>query len=430
MTTSSTTIVVPYSSPVASGTVLTQTWGLVVDAYRELHHKKLFWVTLVLSLLVVLAFSFVGINETGVTIFTWEIPGVWNTNFIPRDSFYKFIFVNLAIPYWLGVGASALALVSVAGIFPDWLTGGSIDLYLAKPVSRLRLFLTKYLTSLLFVGLQVFVFCAASFLVMGIRGGTWEPGVFLAVPIVTLFFSYLFCVCVVLGVVTRSTLVAILVTVLAWFALFLLNSADGALLMFKTAAQEQVVARERLVEFNETVIARNTEQPEGKRGNVSQFEFQRDRARENLAAAEENARKLTFWHDLIVRIKAPLPKTAETVALLDRWLVDPDPMFQVSKESRAQAERDRARRQERRRAAATAAASTGAATVPASDAGPPAPPPRPTDDLESYAELPETQRKAEDAVRSRSLAWVVGTSLGFEAFMLALAAWVFCRRAY
>src|SRR5688572_10599987 len=413
-----TSTVVDYSSPVASGTVLTQTWGLLVDSYRELHHKKLFWITLVLSLLVVLAFSFVGINETGITIFAWDIPGVWNTNFIPRDSFYKFLFVSLAIPFWLGIGASALALISVAGIFPDLLTGGSIDLYLAKPISRLRLFLTKYLTSLLFVALQVLVFCAASFFVMGVRGATWKPGVFLAVPIVTLFFSYLFCVCVLLGIVTRSTLVSILLTVLVWFALFMFNSADEALLMFKTAADEQVAARQRLVEFNEGVIAKNDEQPEGKRGNVSQFAFQRDRARENLVTAQETARKLTFWHDLIVRIKAPLPKTAETVQLLDRWLVDPDPMFAATKESRSRVERNR----ERRRAAAT----TASATNPV----PPVPPARPTDDLESYAELPETQRKAADAVRGRSLAWVVGTSLGFEAVILALAAWVFCRRDF
>ena len=36
-----------------------------------------------------------------------------------------------------------------------------------------------------------------------------------------------------------------------------------------------------------------------------------------------------------------------------------------------------------------------------------------------------------DAVkRSRSLGWVVGTSLGFEAAVLALSAWIFCRRDF
>ncbi len=50
--------VVDYSSsPAATGTMWTQTWGLLVDAYRELNSKKLFWVVLMLSGLVVLAFA-------------------------------------------------------------------------------------------------------------------------------------------------------------------------------------------------------------------------------------------------------------------------------------------------------------------------------------------------------------------------------------
>jgi hypothetical protein len=317
--------------------------------------------------------------------------------------------VSLAIPFWLGIGASALALISVAGIFPDMLTGGSIDLYLAKPISRLRLFLTKYFTSLLFVALQVLVFVTASFLVMGIRGRTWEPGVFLAVPIVTLFFSYLFCICVLLGIATRSTLVAILLTVLVWFGLWMFNSADGVLLTFKTAANQQVAAKQRLIDGNEQIIAKNSALPEDKRMNVSQYEFQRDRQREQLVEAQETARKLTFWHTLIVRVKTPLPKTAETVQLLDRWLVNPDPMFAATEESHSRNEARRAQR----RAAMTTAPST-----------------QQSDSFERYVDLPETQRRIDTEVRSRPIAWVVGTSVAFEAFVLALAAWVFCRRDY
>jgi hypothetical protein len=35
-----------------------------------------------------------------------------------------------------------------------------------------------------------------------------------------------------------------------------------------------------------------------------------------------------------------------------------------------------------------------------------------------------------DPTRGRSAWWVVGTSLLFEAFVLSLAAWIFCRRDY
>jgi hypothetical protein len=296
------------------------------------------------------------------------------------------------------------------------LTGGSIDLYLAKPISRLRLFLTKYFCGLLFVGLQVLVFCTASFFVMGVRGSTWEPGVFLAVPIVTLFFSYLFCICVLLGVATRSTLVAILLTVLAWFGLWMFNTADGALLAFKAAAQQEVAAKQKLVDFNEDIIKNST-------GNTNQFEFQRDRQRERLVEAQETARKLAFWHTLIVRVKTPLPKTAETLELLNRWLVKPDPFFAAEQEQHARRETRRAQRR-----ATTASATTASATSAPATSAPV--PPQPPDSLNMYMERPETQRQIREEITGRSVAWVVGTSLGFEAVVLSLAAWVFCRRDY
>ena len=40
------------------------------------------------------------------------------------------------------------------------------------------------------------------------------------------------------------------------------------------------------------------------------------------------------------------------------------------------------------------------------------------------------QQEVIDVLRGRSIAWVVGTSLGFEAVVLAFAAMIFCRRDY
>ena len=95
--------------------------------------------------------------------------------------------------------AAVLALISTSSMFPDFLTGGSIDLYLSKPIGRVRLFFTKYVSGLMFVALQVSVFAVGSFLVLGWRGHSWEPSLFLAIPIVVIFFSYLYGICVLLG---------------------------------------------------------------------------------------------------------------------------------------------------------------------------------------------------------------------------------------
>ena len=172
---------------------MTQTWAIFLEAYRNLNSKKLFWLVLILSALVVVAFACLGINESGLKIAFWQIDNnVLNTKQMPPDQFYKTIFVQIGIGIWLAWLATILAIISTSGIFPDLLTSGSIDLFVSKPISRLRLFITEYAAGLLFVALQVTIFSAACFLVIGLRGGVWEPGLFLAVPIMVCFFSYLY----------------------------------------------------------------------------------------------------------------------------------------------------------------------------------------------------------------------------------------------
>jgi hypothetical protein len=43
---------------------------------------------------------------------------------------------------------------------------------------------------------------------------------------------------------------------------------------------------------------------------------------------------------------------------------------------------------------------------------------------------PEVLGNVVDEVDARSVRWVLGTSLAFEAVVLGLGAWVFCRRDY
>ena len=57
MTTASTPIIPDYAQPTAAGGFVTQTLALFVDAYRELNAKKLFWIVLILSVVVVAGFA-------------------------------------------------------------------------------------------------------------------------------------------------------------------------------------------------------------------------------------------------------------------------------------------------------------------------------------------------------------------------------------
>jgi ABC-type transport system involved in multi-copper enzyme maturation permease subunit len=378
-----------------------QTAALLRDSYRQLAASRVFWLTLVLSGAVAAVFAFVGITERGIVVFGFNLPGAWNANLLPPADFYRYLFTNFAIPWWLGVFASALALVSVAGIFPDLLTGGSLELYVSKPISRVRLFAIKYLGGLLFVAAQVTLFTAVAFVVIGIRGGAWEWRIFLAVPIVTLFFSYLFAICVLVGVLTRSTLAALLVTILAWGGLFLLSTSDRLLLQFVTAAEQRVEDQQARMRGNEELITRNAALPIHQQSNVSAFQFQLDAQRQKQDEYVADLEELQWWHRLVRTVRAPLPRTGETLLLLDRWLLEADALAAVRA---AAAER---RDERRRRRGFTPG--THATLEPGS---------------------PAVLNRVDRIIESRSIGEVIGTSLAFELSILAIAAAFFARRDY
>jgi ABC-type transport system involved in multi-copper enzyme maturation permease subunit len=357
---------------------MTQTWAIFLEAYRSLNSKKLFWLVLILSALVVVAFACLGINENGLKIAFWQLDNnVLNTKQMPPDQFYKTIFVQIGIGIWLSWLATILAVISTSGIFPDLLTSGSIDLFISKPISRLRLFITEYAAGLLFVALQVTIFSTACFLVIGLRGGVWEPGLFLAVPIMVCFFSYLFSVSTLLGVVTRSTVAALLLTLLFWFFVWAIGAAENTLLMFKTM-------HERGVDFAAVQAESNNDKsklPDTPEKPAESPSPSTEKSKPAAADESNDSSILDIAHRIVYGVKTVLPKTTETIALLERSLVR-------------------------------------LAKLPQQPRGPQA------------ERMQSAQLEFIEILHGRSIAWVVGTSLGFEVFVLFWAALFFCRRDY
>jgi hypothetical protein len=354
---------------------MTQTLALFLDAYRDLNSRKLFWLTLAVSGLVVVVVGAVGIDEQGFSVFGVTFKnGVVNTLFFPRELFYKIIFSNLGVKFWLSWLATILALVSTASMIPDLVASGSIDMMLSKPISRARLFLTRWATGLLFVALQAAVFTTASFLVIGIRGGAWEPSLFLAVPVLVIFFSYLFCVCALVGLVTRSTIASLIITLIFWVLIFCVQQGENFVNVGRIATRLESAGLER------AIAARTAANPDA---DVAAL-------RDELDATREAQGRWEAFYWPFYGLSTCLPKTTETTSWLERRLVE------------------YARLQ------------------------PPA-----TDEDQfrmfgsKYVKRKDFERELrEDTDARKGAAWVIGTSLGFEAVVLALCVWLFRRRDF
>jgi ABC-type transport system involved in multi-copper enzyme maturation permease subunit len=193
--------------------------AILGDSFRLLQARRLFWIALAISMLVALVYASIGFNERGMTVFfgwkEFENPFL-QAGKPEAAAFYTMLFTDVIARFWLAWFAVALALLSTANIFPEFLAEGSIGISLSKPVGRVRLFLLKYLGGLMFVALQVGIFSLIVFLALGVRLGEWNFTVFWAVPVVTFVFSLIYAVAVFIGVWSKSTLFALLGAGLVW----------------------------------------------------------------------------------------------------------------------------------------------------------------------------------------------------------------------
>ena len=373
--------------------------ALLLDAYRQLSAAKLFWLTLGLSAIVVLVFGSIGFNDEGMSLFfglTQIESEVVNAGSPWARGLYIGIYSSFLVTIWLGWIATVLALISTCTIFPEFVQGGSIELSLSKPISRLHLFFMKYAVSLSFVVLQVLLFCGGIFLCVGLRIGEWNWGIFYAIPIITVFYSYLFSVCVLVGMVTRSGITALLITGLFWMGLM---SAQGAETVLNRFVTEQKVTIERLEEG----IEKATEELaklESESSSDIRIQRRNDRIesfQEDVDAAKVLFDKIDVWHQPVSWGLTALPKAGQTIGLLDRWL-DDGTGFDIAALMRG----DMQKLEEVNE----------------------------FDPTTYGAREREAMRRLDEDYSERSLWYVVGTSLLFEGLILTLAAWYVCKKDF
>ena len=254
----------------------------------------------------------------------------------------------------------------------------------------------KFLVSMLFVMLQVSIFCLGIFLCVGLRLGEWNWMIFAAIPIVTLFYSYLFSVTVIVGMITKSGIAALLVTGIFWMALFSVSVSEGALTSIVTSEEVQIELYSDGIEKQQAALDEIiSKSPED-------FRIEKKQERiEYLKSTNEDAveflGKIRPWQTRISWVLTLLPKTSQTIGLLDRWLSNDDG-FDLAAIMRGD-----------------------------------------MSELEEMVEIDstshmaihrETNKRIQKEYVGRSLWYIVGTSVIFEGIILGIASLIFCRRDF
>lgn len=128
-----------------------------------------------------------------------------------------------AVLYFL---CTFLAIFATAHLVPRMQEKGTIDLYLSRPVSRLKLLLSRYVAGLVLAGSNLVYLIGSIWLIVMWKTHVVHPRFFLAGAVILFVIAVLLAFAFVVGVITSSTAVSIMTTYgLFFFAIMLAGHA-------------------------------------------------------------------------------------------------------------------------------------------------------------------------------------------------------------
>lgn len=203
------------------------TKALFRDAMAQVVDNRVFRILFVVLCVMVLPTFLIGAREERLSLlFLWhyeyeEIFGIFGgglTNFEhPNQQLIQTVqrlFVDgIAGPFGILFGVAATAF-----FLPRMLEKGAADVVFSKPVSRLSLLLSRYAAGLIFAALLAVALIGGMHLGFSLVSGWSDPGFLWSIPILIYVFGVVHAVSLVVGVFTRSSVAAILVTLLFYAA--------------------------------------------------------------------------------------------------------------------------------------------------------------------------------------------------------------------
>lgn len=200
--------------------------AIISDTFQEARARWLFWGLFGLSSLLVALFLFVlridivqgAISFMGVEATTRHIYNI-----------RKFVNVSYSwVSIVLYIWGTFLAVFASAGLIPSVLEAGRISLLLSKPLTRTMLLMGRYAGNLAVVALNhVYLICSV-WIIIGLKTNIWEPRFLLAVPISLFIFAVLLCVVVLIGVISESAALSVMIAVALMLISTILAQRDFA----------------------------------------------------------------------------------------------------------------------------------------------------------------------------------------------------------
>ena len=184
---------------------------LILGTGRELSAKATLYVLAGISTLILLGAAASLSSSTtseGSTLLVFGNPAGPPS---PPDVFASMVYsMEAAFASGLFAGVVLFGMFATAGVIPDALEKGTVDLYLSKPIARWELLTGKYLGSVTAILANIIYFIGILWLIIGLRVGVWNGNLLIAGALMTFAFACLYAIVALFGVLTRNMAISII----------------------------------------------------------------------------------------------------------------------------------------------------------------------------------------------------------------------------
>jgi ABC-type transport system involved in multi-copper enzyme maturation permease subunit len=198
--------------------------ALLEDAFQQVLDNKIFRLLLIVVFGIVAAFFLVGFREDGVhLLYGWrtieyaDIFGFFGASARgvsdPQGQVIGFV-ESLVVESLAGDIAMVFCISATAFFVPRMLEKGAADTLFSKPVSRATLLLSRYASGLVFVTILATVLLSGIWLGLLVVSGWNDPGLLWGILTLVYLYGILHAFSTCIGVLTRSTVAAILLSLL------------------------------------------------------------------------------------------------------------------------------------------------------------------------------------------------------------------------
>jgi len=197
--------------------------ALILHTFRETAAKATLWVLAGISTLVLLVVSLglsTGSSADGVVLMFFGNPTSPPLDHAGLEQAVAALEAGLAGGLMLGV--FLFGLFATAGIIPEALEKGIVDLYLSKPIARWELLLGKSMGAVTVVLVNIVYFIGALWAVVGIKTGVWDVQFLVTSLLMTFVFACLYSIVTFFAVLSRNMGLAIIA---AFLYLFIIATA-------------------------------------------------------------------------------------------------------------------------------------------------------------------------------------------------------------